>query len=100
MKRAYIDKADGSKCPLGLTALEDKIVQRAAFPVLNTICEADFKSFSYGFRPAKSAHNALDAVAMGVSVRRVKWILDADSAQSFDTIEHNWRVQGIERGVA
>jgi RNA-directed DNA polymerase len=100
VKRAYIDKADGSKRPLGVPALEDKIVQRASVEVLNAIYEADFKGFSYGFRPGKSAHNALDAVAVGVTVRRVNWILDADIAKFFDTIEHDWLVKFIEHRVA
>lgn len=100
VKRAYIDKADGSKRPLGVPALEDKIVQRATVEVLNAIFEQDFKGFSYGFRPGKSAHNALDAVAVGVSVRRVNFVLDADISKFFDTIEHDWLVRFIEHRVA
>jgi RNA-directed DNA polymerase len=90
VKRAYINKQDGSKRPLGIPALEDKIVQRATVQVLNAIYEADFKGFSYGFRPGRGAHNALDAVAVGVVARKVGWILDADIAKFFDTIEHGW----------
>jgi len=100
VKRAYIDKADGSKRPLGVPALEDKIVQRASAEVLGAIYEQDFCGFSYGFRPGKGAHNALDAVAVGVSRRRVSWILDADIAKFFDTIEHDWLVKFIEHRVA
>jgi group II intron reverse transcriptase/maturase len=81
-------------------ALEDKIVQRASVEVLNAIYEQDFLGFSYGFRPGKSAHNALDAVAVGVSTRRVNWILDADISKFFDTIEHDWLVKFIEHRVA
>ena len=100
VKRAYIAKADGSQRPLGVPALEDKIVQRAAVEVLIAIYEQDFLGFSYGFRPGKSAHNALDAVAVGVSARKVNWILDADIAKFFDTIEHDWLVKFIEHRVA
>jgi group II intron reverse transcriptase/maturase len=96
----YIDKADGSKRPLGVPALEDKLVQRATVEVLNAIYEQDFLGFSYGFRPARSAHNALDAVAVGVSARKVNWILDADISKFFDTIEHDWLVKFIEHRVA
>ncbi len=84
VKRAYIDKADGSKRPLGVPALEDKLVQRATVEVLNAIYEQDFCGFSYGFRPARSAHNALDAVSVGVGTQRVNWILDADIAKFLD----------------
>jgi RNA-directed DNA polymerase len=100
VKRAYIDKADGSKRPLGVPALEDKIVQRAAAEVLGAIYEQDFKGFSYGFRPGKSAHNALDAVAVGVTRKKVNFVLDADISKFFDTIEHDWLIRFIEHRVA
>ncbi|MFO1200514.1 MAG: reverse transcriptase/maturase family protein [Burkholderiaceae bacterium] len=99
MKRAYIDKADGVSAP-GRAALEDKIVQRASAEVLGAIYEQDFIGFSYGFRPGRSAHDALDAVAVGVTARKVNWILDADISKFFDTIEHDWLIKFIEHRVA
>ena len=108
VKRVYIDKAEGRKRPptvgrlrlRGVPALEDKIVQRATVEVLNAIYEQGFLGFSYGFRPGKSAHNAPDAVAAGVSARKLNAVLDADISKFFDTIEHDWLIKFIEHGVA
>ena len=84
----FIPKADGRQRPLGVAALEDKIVQRALVEVLNAIYEADFLGFSYGFRPGRSPHDALDALAVGIKTRRVNWVLDADIRDFFTSLDH------------
>ncbi len=98
-KRKYIPKADGKLRPLGIAALEDKIVQRAVVEVLNAIYEKDFLGFSYGFRPGRGQHDALDALAVGISSRNVNWILDADVSKFFDTVNHDWLMQFVAHRI-
>jgi RNA-directed DNA polymerase len=99
-KRAYIPKPDGRKRPLGIAALEDKVVQQAVVTVLNQIYEVDFLGFSYGFRPGRSAHDALDALWVGIMGKKVNWVLDADIQSFFDTISLDWLVKFLEHRIA
>ena len=84
-RRVYIRKADGRPRPLGVAALEDKLVQHAVVTILNQIYEVDFKEFSYGFRPGRDPHQALDALSVGIATKRVNWVLDADIRGFLDT---------------
>jgi retron-type reverse transcriptase len=97
--RRYISKADGRLRPLGITALEDKIVQRAAVTVLNAIYETDFLGFSYGYRPGKGQHKALDALYTGLLTRKVNWVLDGDISGFFDSLNHEWLIKFIEHRI-
>ena len=98
-RRKYIPKPDGRQRPLGIAALEDKILQRAVVAVLNAIYEEDFLGFSYGFRPKRSQHNALDALMVGIQRRKVNWILDADYRSFFDTVSHAWLLRFLEHRI-
>jgi group II intron reverse transcriptase/maturase len=97
--RRYIPKPDGRQRPLGIAALEDKIVQRALVAVLNQVYEVDFLGFSYGFRPGRGQHDALDALAVGITRKKIGWVLDADIAGFFDGIDHDWLMRFVEHRI-
>jgi retron-type reverse transcriptase len=99
-RRQYIPKPDGRQRPLGIASLEDKIVQRAVGEILNAIYETDFLGFSYGFRPKRSQHDALDALATAIYQKKVNWILDADIQAFFDTVNWEWLVRFLEHRIA
>jgi RNA-directed DNA polymerase len=98
-RRVYIPKPDGRQRPLAVAALEDKIVQRATAAVLNAIYEEDFLGFSYGFRPGRGAHDALDALVVAVQSRKVNFILDADIQSFFDTVSQGWLIRFLEHRI-
>jgi RNA-directed DNA polymerase len=98
-RRKFIPKEDGRQRPLGMASLEDKIVQRAVVEVFNAIYEEDFVGFSYGFRRGRGQHEALDALAVGISRTKVNWVLDVDLRSFFDTLSHDWLVRFVEHRI-
>lgn len=99
-RRIYIPKTDGKQRPLGIASVEDKITQQAVVAILNAIYEEDFVGYSYGFRPGKSQHMALDALAVGIKSKKVNWVLDADIQGFFDNIDHEWMMKFLEHRIA
>src|SRR4030095_2644619 len=99
-RRVWIPKDEISERPLGITALEDKIAQHASGTVLSQVWEEDFLGFSYGFRPGRSQHQALDALYVGITRKKVNWILDLDIKSFFDRIDQNWMIQFVETRIA
>src|SRR6201993_1022671 len=98
-RRTYIPKPDGRQRPLGIAALEDKIIQAAVVAILTPIYEAGFLGFSYGFRPKRNQHQALDALAFGIGRRRINWVLDFDVQSFFDKVSQSWLMRLVEHRI-
>ena len=98
-RRAYIPKADGRQRPLGIAAIEDKIVQAAVVAILTPIYKSEFLGFSYGFRPTRNQHQALDALAFGIGKRRINWVLDCDVQSFFDKVGRDWLIRFVEHRI-
>ena len=99
-KRIWRPKSDGQRRPIGIASLEDKIVQQALATVLQQIYEEDFLGFSYGARPGRSQHNALDAVYVAIAQRQVNWVFDADLRKFYDSLDHGWLMKFVEHRVS
>lgn len=99
-KRIYVPKPDGKQRPIGIAALEDKIAEMAVVTILNRIYEEEFLGFSYGFRPERSPHRALDAIYVGITKRKVNWVLEVDIRSFFDNIDHGWLLRFLEHHIA
>ena len=98
-RRVMIPEGDGKQRPLAIAALEDKIVQKATLAVLNSIYEEEFLGFSYGFRPGRNQHDALDALVVGISGQKVNFILDADIRSFFDSVDQRWLIRFLEHRI-
>lgn len=99
-KRIYLPKGEGQRRPIGIACLEDKIVQAAMVRILNEIYEVDFLGYSYGFRPGRSQHQALDALYVGITKQKINWVVDADLKSFFDRISHRWLMRMLEERIA
>jgi len=100
VKRVWISKSNGEKRPIGITSVEDKVVQQALVWVLESIYEVDFKGFSYGYRPGRSQHNALDALYMAITVKKVSYVFETDIKGCYDHIDQQWLMRFLQHRIA